>query len=347
MKRLAWSISILLLIAFFIYRKWDQLLSIAVALAYMMVFSLILSPVCSAMERRGIRTSFAAGYAVVGLFLLAFVMLAAFIPYLVAQCIELFKRTSPMAAQLVRQFLQWVEGLGGIRASFANAGSTMGLAMSAVTGTLLRMGMTAAEQIGRIAFSLILTYYVLCDRKRICCHLLLLIPLQWREAMLSALLACRNAMMGYLCGLMKTSIFVASATAIGLLALGVQDAVLLAILMGVFEIFPYIGPILASIPILLCAMMQGTETAVLVLIMLVLVQQIEGNIITPYFTASTTSVHPFLTILSVFVVGSLFGAWGILLGVPILVLGQSVMWSLCQRRSAIKSCIGTTKVLCM
>ena len=74
-------------------------------------------------------------------------------------------------------------------------------------------------------------------------------------------------------------------------------------------------------------MMQGMETALFALVLLVLVQQIEGSFVSPYFTASSTSVHPLAAILSVFAMGTLMGIWGILIAVPLLVLIQSVVWS--------------------
>ena len=85
-----------------------------------------------------------------------------------------------------------------------------------------------------------------------------------------------------------------------------------------------------SIPILLSGLLDGGRTALLTLALLVVVQQIEGNFVSPYFTASSTSVHPLAAILAVFISGSLFGIWGILAAVPMLVLMQSIYWSLKQ-----------------
>ncbi|MFQ9805424.1 MAG: AI-2E family transporter [Christensenellales bacterium] len=65
--------------------------------------------------------------------------------------------------------------------------------------------------------------------------------------------------MSYLSGVLKTSLFVFLATFAGLFALGINDALLLSVFMSVFEVFPYIGPILASIPIALTAL--GQESA--------------------------------------------------------------------------------------
>ena len=75
-------------------------------------------------------------------------------------------------------------------------------------------------------------------------------------------------------------------------------------------------------------MSQGTSKMLLSLIVVVLVQQIEGNFITPYFTASSTSINPLSALISVFILGSLMGVWGIVLAIPLVVTLRSIMWSI-------------------
>ncbi len=183
-------------------------------------------------------------------------------------------------------------------------------------------------QTGRLAFALVISYYLLCERESLTKHLLLMLPISWRNAFLLAASGCKNALLSYLSGMLKTSLFVFVATLMGLLLLGIKDALLLALFMGIFEILPYIGPILASIPIVLTAMSQGTSKMLLSLIVVVLVQQIEGNFITPYFTASSTSINPLSALISVFILGSLMGVWGIVLAIPLVVTLRSIMWSI-------------------
>ena len=62
------------------------------------------------------------------------------------------------------------------------------------------------------------------------------------------------------------------------------------------------------------------------------VQQIEGNFVTPYFTASSTSIKPLSALIGVFVLGSLMGLWGVVLAIPLIVTVRSVLWSI---RSAV------------
>ena len=324
-----------ILIGLFVYQNRNAVLNVAAVVMYAAVFSWLLAPACTRMESKGLRSSYASAIAVISLFFFVLILLAAFIPYLVDQSVHLFKRLSPMTVGITEKLMQWTKGRQAVNVLLSDAGGLLGF--GGLTGKLIRAGITTATQVGRIAFSLILTYYVLQDRKRLVCHLLLLVPVQWRGFLPAAICACRNAMQSYFSGLLKTSVFVTAATCLGLLVLGVEDAVLLSVLMGILEILPYIGPILASVPILLSAMMQGGHTALLTAVLLVIVQQVEGNFITPYFTASTTSVHPLSAILGVFVAGNLFGVWGILTALPVMVLTQSVFVSFKQAVSIKKN----------
>ena len=111
------------------------------------------------------------------------------------------------------------------------------------------------------------------------------------------------------------------------------SALFLSVLLALLEALPYIGPILASIPILLSAASGGLGKMLAALVLVVVVQLIEGNFAGPHFAASSTSLHPFTALTGVFVFGTLFGFWGILLAIPALVMLQSIIWSILQAKS--------------
>ena len=331
-KTLAYALGAMILLLY-LYRRRGAVLGIAAVFAFAAVFTLLLAPVCRGLERRGVRTPLAAGIAVGGLLLLALLIVSAFVPYLVTHSIDLIRRNAPALTALMQKLSETLERAGLHSLGGKGPGDMITSAAASVTALAARAGMAFAAQTGRILFALVLSYYLLCERKRLGGHLLLFVPPIWRPAVLSALLGCKNAAMGYLSGMLKTSAFVGVATYLGLLLLGVQDALLLALFMGIFEVLPYVGPVLAAIPILLSSLPQGMHQALLALALVVLVQQIEGNFISPYFTASGTSIHPLAALVSVFVLGSLMGIWGILLAVPLVAALRSVVWSLRQTRS--------------
>ena len=280
----------------------------------------MLAPLCTRMERKGLSPSASAAICVLGLVLLTATALSAFIPYLFAHTMDLIRRIMPTLSTL--------NALGLHPIGQTNLSEWLGTLISQGTGIIAKESMAFAAKAGQFVFSFVIAYYLLCERKQLGRHLLLLLPIARREVFLSACLGCKNALMSYLSGVLKTSLFVFLATFAGLFALGINDALLLSVFMSVFEVFPYIGPILASIPIALTALGQGIGQAVSALIVVVIVQQIEGNFVTPYFTASSTSIRPFSALIGVFILGSLMGLWGIVLAIPLLVILRSIFWSL-------------------
>ena len=313
---------------FYAFQKRETVAQIAWVLALALGLTLMLSPLCTRLERKGLSASAASAVCVLGLVLLTALALSAFIPYLFANTTDLIRRIMPTLSAVSQQVLAFLGAVGMHPTAQMNPEQWLGSLLSWGTGVVAKGGMTFAAKAGQFAFSLVIAYYLLCERRLLSRHFLLFLPISWREAFLSACLGCKNALMSYLSGVLKTSLFVFLATFAGLFALGVSDALLLSVFMGIFEVFPYIGPILASVPILLTALGQSFGQAFFALLVVVAVQQVEGNFVTPYFTASSTSIKPLSALIGVFVLGSLMGLWGIILAIPLLIMVRSVLWSI-------------------
>lgn len=105
---------------------------------------------------------------------------------------------------------------------------------------------------------------------------------------------------------------------LGLTILGVPNALLLAVLAGVFELIPVFGQILAAVPALAVAFADGGLTmALLVLGLYLLVQQFEAHLIYPVVVKKVVGVPPLLVILALLIGAKVAGFLGILLSVPI------------------------------
>ncbi|MBQ2989779.1 MAG: AI-2E family transporter [Clostridia bacterium] len=314
----------------YLYQNRDALCSIGSVALYSVMLMLTLSPLCRKMEEKGIWPEASAFFALMLVVLVVALLLSVFIPYLVSHGALLISRSTPVAGEMLVQAAGFLDSLG--MRLFQHQGLTemIGGAASDATAFFARAGVAFAAQAGRLFISVVIAYYLLRERKSLTQHFLLLIPIARRTVFLCVIRSCKNAVLGYLCGLLKTCAFVSCATYAGLLLIGIPDAFLLAVFMGLFEVLPYVGPVLAAIPIVLCAIPMGLKSVLLALALVFLVQQVESSVIGPYFTAASTSVHPAAAIGGVFVFGSFWGLWGILLAVPIMVIVQSVCWSLRQ-----------------
>lgn len=103
---------------------------------------------------------------------------------------------------------------------------------------------------------------------------------------------------------------------IGLSLLGVRFAFLLAIIAGVLELVPYIGPVLSAIPALILAFFQAPILALWVLILYIVVQQLENYILVPLIMKKVVGLNPVVVIIALLIGGKLLGIVGILLAVP-------------------------------
>lgn len=104
---------------------------------------------------------------------------------------------------------------------------------------------------------------------------------------------------------------------IGYLIIGLDYALSLAIFAMFLIIVPFLGPIIGIIPALFVALMSGDLwMAVKVVLVLLVVQQIEGNLITPNIMGSRLNIHPLTIILLLMIAGALYGFIGILIAIP-------------------------------
>lgn len=118
-------------------------------------------------------------------------------------------------------------------------------------------------------------------------------------------------------------VFVLSAT--GLLILGVDMWLILAISAGLLNVIPNFGPIIAMIPAVLVALLTSPTLALLVAGTYLTVQIIESNLITPNVQKKLLNTPPALLIFFQVLMGTLAGGWGVVLAVPMLVIVITVV----------------------
>jgi predicted PurR-regulated permease PerM len=129
-----------------------------------------------------------------------------------------------------------------------------------------------------------------------------------------------NALRRWLAGQVLAMLLVGVFTAIGLWLAGVPSPFALGLIAGLAEFVPIIGPIVAAVPAILLASMQDWQTIALALAVLVVVQQVESNLITPLIADRMVSVAPAVGLFAVVAMGVLFGPLGLLLGFPLAVV---------------------------
>jgi predicted PurR-regulated permease PerM len=133
---------------------------------------------------------------------------------------------------------------------------------------------------------------------------------------------CTLALRGWLAGILFNMFVIASLSFVGLLILRIKLPLAQAALAGILTFIPNIGPTLSVIPPIAIALLDTPWKSFAVLILYILIQQVESNLLTPYVMAQQVSLLPAVTLLAQVFFATFFGFLGLLLALPLTVVGQ-------------------------
>lgn len=119
-------------------------------------------------------------------------------------------------------------------------------------------------------------------------------------------------------GQLLDALIVGILSSIALYIVGLDFAVFVGMTSGLFNIIPYFGPLIGSVMAVVVALLGGSfHKAVLAVIALVIVQQIDSNLISPKIVGDSVGLHPVFVMLAIIIGGSCLGIWGMLIAVPV------------------------------
>lgn len=123
----------------------------------------------------------------------------------------------------------------------------------------------------------------------------------------------------FISGQLIDAIVVGILVTIAMLIIGVKYAVLLGFMIGLFNIIPYFGAIIAvAISIIITIITGGLSQAIIMAVVVIILQQIDSNIINPKIIGNSLEISPLLVIFAVTVGGAYFGVLGMFLAVPVI-----------------------------
>ncbi|MBM3281624.1 MAG: AI-2E family transporter [Candidatus Harrisonbacteria bacterium] len=181
---------------------------------------------------------------------------------------------------------------------------------------------------------LILSFYLAVDQDGVEKFIVSILPSSFEESSLDIYFKTRKRISSWIKGQFLLSLIVGILVFIGLWILGVKYSVLLAVLAGIFEIVPFVGPIIAGGLAVLVALSQSLDLFFYTLGLFVAIQQLENNVIVPIVMRYTTNLNPTVIIISILIGGKAFGFVGLILAVPASVFLQEIVdrWTSSKKR---------------
>ena len=217
---------------------------------------------------------------------------------------------------------------GGERGQGGRQGEQRGGLQSMIQGQarsagriLFPMLSSTFEAIAGVLIVIFLSIYIAVSPRTYEKGILHLIPHSKRPRARELLAEVAETLRGWLVARLLAMIIIAAITGIGLAVLGIKAAIALAFIAGLLELIPFYGPIVAAVPAIGVALVESPQKAISVAVLYLIIQQIEGNVLTPLLLKQRLEVPPVLTIVAVSALGIVFGVVGMLAAEPLVAAG--------------------------
>ncbi|MEK6719179.1 MAG: AI-2E family transporter [Chloroflexota bacterium] len=204
------------------------------------------------------------------------------------------------------------------------------------------VNVTAGFVVGLFGYLIIpvWSFYLLKDRKALSSSFDRSLPPEWRADVWEVIGIVQKVVGQWVRGQVVLGVTVFLATFGGLLLLSElvhpvfgQFALLLAIIAGVLELLPVIGPIIAAIPAILLAATAGGEAVIAALVLYTVVQQVENYLLVPKIQGDAVRLHPSAVMFALILGASIAGLLGAILALPITAAARDVYRYLFRRLS--------------
>lgn len=166
----------------------------------------------------------------------------------------------------------------------------------------------------------VISFYLLLDEERIKRSVVMLFPSKYRKNIQKGIDKSEDKLGAWVRGQLLLSLSIGVITWFALSIIGLEFALPLALLAGILEIVPTLGPILAAIPAIIVALSISTPLAVLVLIAYIVIQVLENNLLVPRIMERSVGLNPIIVIVAIIAGGKLLGLIGALLSIPFVTL---------------------------
>lgn len=168
-------------------------------------------------------------------------------------------------------------------------------------------------------------YYMLKEGKGAPAMILRLLPKKQEEEGFRILRDMDRALSTYIVGQVLVSICVGVLIYIGYIIIGLEYALILALIAMVTNVIPFIGPWIGTFPGVIVGLFQDPIMALLVILVAVVVQQIESNLISPQIMGKRLNVHPVTIILLLLVASQFAGLLGLIFAIPAYAVGKVIV----------------------
>jgi predicted PurR-regulated permease PerM len=327
-RRVVWATLVLLfvMLGFWLIYRFNQVIFI---LFVAIVIGTVIRPAVAWLHQHGLPQT----VGVVFVYLLLFLLLTGFLLLLFPLLSDQSKTIASAIPDYYQNLREWV--INNPSQSLASLSEFLPATLPKImpvqqTGQEL---MASAGQIAgyaavlvKVTFTatiiLVLAFYWILEGPRIIQSYLLLTPQHRRESISDLVSAMESKVGFYMMGQAFLCLVIGVMALVAYLLIGLPNALVLALIAGVMEAVPMIGPLLGAVPAALVALSIAPGKLIWVILATIVIQQLENSLLVPRIMRKAVGVNPFVTLLSLFAFSTLFGLPGALMAIPIAAMIQ-------------------------
>jgi predicted PurR-regulated permease PerM len=314
-----------------IYLLW-RIQEVLLLLLLAILFATAIEPLVNRLRRGPFSRGQGILIVYVGIFLVVAGLGMFFIPSLIAQVTQ-FVDTVPQQVAALRPRIEQIE-LAPLRALLLRGMEEAAPVVqhgleepvaAAQPEQLVGVGGAFAHSLFSVITVFLLAFYWLTERTAIKRGILRLVPADQTRHVNATWLEVEERLGAWVRGQLLIMLAIGAMAGVAFLLLGLPNPLVLAVLAGLFEIIPMVGPFLAFIPALLVAVAMDPFKALLLIPVAIVLQQVEGNILVPRIMSHVVGVSPLTVILGILIGSILYGPAGAFLAVPVAAALQVIL----------------------
>ena len=311
-----------------------NLLKILTPLFIGIVIAWLLNPVVNYLEKKGIRRIIGVSLSYVVLIALIYLILNSIIPLAYNQMSDLsqmvpkiISNTESIIDKILGRFnnidainvSELKDKIIGVADGYANGiyndlpNHIVGIVRGFISGA------------GTFLIGMIIGFFLLLGFNNVGDSLMIFVPGKFQESTKELTSKITKALRGYVNGALFDASIIFVACSIAFALIGLKSPILFALFCALMNVIPYAGPYIGGFPAILVAFSQGMGVGIGVTLSIVIIQALEGNIMSPIVMSKTTKLHPVTIIVGLLIFGHFFGIVGMLLSTPIISVGKVVI----------------------
>ncbi len=309
-----------------------KILQICLPLFIGVLIAWLFDPFIKWLEKKKVKRILGALITYLIIFIVIFLVLVTLIPLLINQIKELI-HIIPAVIDTVKQ---WVNGVFNnldsnsvINTSkmkneiFVSVESFATSVTTTMPKNLIGFISSLFSGLGTFVLGLIIGFFLIVNFDN-SSNLFNFVPESYRETTISLFDEINSSLRCYVKGAVMDCTLIFVLSSIGLWAVGLKAPALFGLFCGLTNIIPYAGPYIGGAPAVIVGLTQSPTVGILSLIVIAVIQFLEGNFLQPIIMSKTTKLHPVTIILGLLIFGYFFGIIGMLISTPLIAVFKTI-----------------------